>query len=490
MWYTSGAMKKVLAVLVLASAFAATAGLRSITPAPQGGEWWSRRHAEKMKLVQAGGERIVFLGDSITHFWETAGADVWRKYFAKGRYKALNLGFSADRTEHVLWRIANGELDGYEAKAIVLMIGTNNAGHFTFAEEPPEDTVLGVKAVVGALREKQPKAKIVICAIFPRGAKADDPFRARNTVVNKEIAKLANGSDVLWCDFGDQFLAPDGTLPAEVMPDRLHPAAFGYEIWASAVLPFLDFALDSKDGDGRLFPNRYAPRADPRQFALDGPRETIPHSKYPGIGWWGRGRPELKRAEIVDGPKEYDIVFVGDSITHRWEQVPGCPDGSPVLEEMRKTYSILDIGYGGDQTQDVIWRLLNGELEGYRTRLFMVMIGTNNRGRPENIAAGVKRILSILREKHPEAKVLLLPIFPRGATPQDEHRLRNERVNAIIKGYADGKDVLWHDFNSNFMQPDGSISKDVMPDFLHPNKKGYEIWRDAVMPLFRSILGK
>ena len=322
------------------------------------------------------------------------------------------------------------------------------------------------------------------------GAKADAPVRARNTVVNKEIAKLANGSDVLWCDFGDQFLAPDGTLPAEVMPDRLHPAAFGYEIWASAVLPFLDFALDSKDGDGRLFPNRYAPRADPRQFVLDGPRETIPHSKYPGIGWWGRGRPELKRAEIVDGPKEYDIVFVGDSITHRWEQVPGCPDGSPVLEEMRKTYSILDIGYGGDQTQDVIWRLLNGELEGYRTRLFMVMIGTNNRGRPENIAAGVKRILSILREKHPEAKVLLLPIFPRGATPQDEHRLRNERVNAIIKGYADGKDVLWHDFNAKFLQPDGSISKDVMPDFLHPNKKGYEIWRDAVMPMFRSILGK
>ena len=483
-------MKKTVLMSSILLALAATAGLRSITPAPQSADWWPHRHAEKMKLVQAGGEKIVFLGDSITHFWERAGKLVWERYFANGRYKALNLGFSADRTENVLWRIENGEFDGYEAKAIVLMIGTNNAGHFPFEKEPPEDTVLGVKAIVNALLAKQPKAKIILCAIFPRGASPDNQYRLRNMAVNKEICKLANGRSVLWCDFGDQFLAPDGTLPAEVMPDRLHPAAYGYEVWASAVMPFLDFALDAKDGDGRLFPSRYAPNVDLRQFAKDGPVEAMPQSMFPNIAWWAKNRPEQKRAEIVDGPKEYDIVFVGDSITHRWEYDNPTGNGLPVFNELRKTYTILDIGYGGDQTQHVIWRLLNGELEGYRTKLFMLMIGTNNSGKPENIAAGVKRIIAILREKHPEAKVLLLPIFPRGQTPQDRNRIRNEQVNAIIKGYPDGKDVLWLDFNAKLMEPDGTISKDMMSDYLHPGLKGYEIWRDAVLPVFRSVVGK
>lgn len=483
-------MKRTLLFLSLFSALVAEAGLRSLTPTPQDADWWSRRHADKLKLAQAGGAPVVFLGDSITHFWEKAGRDVWKRYFAEGRYRALNLGFSADRTEHVLWRIAHGELDGYEAKAVVLMIGTNNAGHFPFAEEPPEDTILGVKAVVKALRARQPRATIVLCAIFPRGAKADDPCRRRNAAVNKEIAKLADGRNVLWCDFGDQFLAADGTLPAEVMPDRLHPAAYGYEVWASAVLPFLDFALDARDGDGRLFPNRYASCADLSRFAAKGPVETIPQSMFPAVAWWAKDRPEQKRAEIASGPKTYDIVFVGDSITHRWEYDNPTGNGLAVLQELRKTYSILDIGYGGDQTQHVIWRLLNGELEGYRTKLFMLMIGTNNRGRPENIARGVKRILEILREKHPEAKVLLLPIFPRGATPKDPDRLRNERVNALIKAYPDGKDVLWLDFNDKLIEPDGSISREMMSDYLHPGRKGYEIWRDAVLPVFREVVGK
>jgi beta-glucosidase len=256
------------------------------------------------------------------------------------------------------------------------------------------------------------------------------------------------------------------------------------------VLPYLDYALDAKEGDGRLFPNRFAASACPGRFAKDGPLEAQPQSFFPDIMWWGKGRPEQKRAEIVDGPKSYDVVFVGDSITHRWEYDNPGGNGLPVWEELKKTYTLLDIGYGGDQTQHVIWRLLNGELEGYVTKLFMVMIGTNNRGRPADIAAGVKRIVSILREKHPEAKVLLLPIFPRGKTAQDASRARNEQVNAIISGYADGKDVLWLDFNTKFLEPDGSISKEMMKDYLHPDVKGYEIWRDAVLPVFREVVGK
>ena len=96
--------------------------LRSVTPAvpdaPWTKGWWMPRHEQKMQLVKAGGAPIVFLGDSITHFWEDRGRDVWNRYFASGRYRAINLGFSGDRTEHVLWRIEQGELDGYAAKAV------------------------------------------------------------------------------------------------------------------------------------------------------------------------------------------------------------------------------------------------------------------------------------------------------------------------------------------------------------------------------------
>ncbi|MGN0846031.1 MAG: GDSL-type esterase/lipase family protein [Kiritimatiellia bacterium] len=242
-------MKKILLIGMIGLAALAEAALRSVTPVvPDAGwtkSWWLPRHEQKMRLVQAGGAPIVFVGDSITHFWETNGKATWAKHFAEGRYRALNLGFSGDRTEHVLWRIAHGELDGFDARAIVLMIGTNNTGHFPVEKESPEDTITGVKAVLDALRAKQPKAKIILCAIFPRDEKPTGEKRRRNDAVNKAIAKFADGKTILWCDFGAEFLAPDGTLPKSMAGDFLHPGPAGYEIWAKAILPYLDSALDA-----------------------------------------------------------------------------------------------------------------------------------------------------------------------------------------------------------------------------------------------------
>ena len=466
--------------------------LRSVTPAvpdaPWTKGWWMPRHEQKMQLVKAGGAPIVFLGDSITHFWEDRGRDVWNRYFASGRYRAINLGFSGDRTEHVLWRIEQGELEGYAAKAVVLMLGTNNTGHFPFDQETPEDTIVGLKAVLDAIRAKQPQAKIVLCSIFPRDPKPTGGNRLRNGVVNKEIQKFCDGRNILWCDFGQQFLTADGTLTAEVAPDFLHPAPAGYEVWASAVLPFLDFALDAKPGDERVFPQRFAATVEPTQFAVDGPSTVIPATQLPDQVWW-KTRLREKRTEIVDGPKEYDVVFVGDSITHRWERPDG--GGEKVWAELKQKYTLLNLGIGGDGTQHVLWRMKYGELEGYRTKLFVLMIGTNNRDRPEQIAQGVKKILETLRAKHPEAKVLLHPIFPRGKTAQDGARKRNEAVNAIIRGYADGTDVLWHDFNAKFLDEKGGMKPGLMfPDDLHPDHNGYLLWRDELLPIFQKVLGK
>ena len=133
----------------------------------------------------------------------------------------------------------------------------------------------------------------------------------------------------------------------------------------------------------------------------------------------------------------------------------------------------------------------NGELEGYKAKLFTLMIGTNNHANNVNgVANGIKRILGIIREKHPEAKIVLMPIFPRSAKPTDKLRVGNGKVNEIIKGYADGKNILWLDFNDKFLKPDGTLTKEVMNDLLHPNENGYQIWWEAIHPVFKEICGK
>ena len=409
-----------------------------------------------------------------------------KKYFASRRYKALNLGTSADRTEHVLWRItAGGELDGYEAKCILLMIGTNNTGHFPFAEETPLDTIYGIREILKVIAEKQPKARTILTSIFPRGATNADVNRVRNDIVNKEISKFADGKRVIWCDFSDKYLDSEGRLSRELFPDLLHPNGRGYEIWASAVIPLIDAVL--KASPDEVIPSAWP--SSPRGYIYAGPIAAQPVSKFPNGSWWNE-RCLAKRNEIVEnGGAEYDIVMVGDSITHRWEREGG--EGRELFAELKKTYRILNLGYGGDQTQHVIWRLENGELEGYKAKLFTVMIGTNNGDRNHaDIAAGVKRILSTIRAKHPESKIVLMPIFPRGEKDDDPRRLANEKVNAIIKGYADGTTVRWLDFNKKFLNAEGKLTKEVMNDLLHPNEKGYQIWLDAILPTFREVCGK
>ena len=239
-------------VAVLAAAMMTTLAfgdVRAVTPVPQSRDpdnWWMKRFAEKQRLVEAGGSQVVFIGDSITHFWESTGRVYWERFFAGEPYKSLNLGMGGDRTEHVLWRIDHGELDGYEAKVVVLMIGTNNTGQFTEKKEPVGNTVIGIRTVLDRIRTKQPKAKIVLCAIFPRGRDATDDNRRRNNMVNGRVRCFADGKNIFWCDLNDQFLKADGTLPAEMFPDGLHPNYAGYKIWAKAVLPYIQSAVNDR----------------------------------------------------------------------------------------------------------------------------------------------------------------------------------------------------------------------------------------------------
>jgi len=207
------------------------------------GAGWIKRHEGFVAQAKQGGIDILFMGDSITDFWRNRGSNVWNQYYAPRR--AANFGISGDRTQHVLWRMDNGELDGIKPKVVVLMIGTNNTGKERDNKTPRNtvpEAIAGVQAVVADIRARLPDSKILLLAIFPRGT-LDDPQRAQVALINTVIAKLDDGKMVHYLDIDPNFLESDGTLPRGIMPDLLHPNAHGYQIWADAMNPTLDEML-------------------------------------------------------------------------------------------------------------------------------------------------------------------------------------------------------------------------------------------------------
>ncbi len=210
----------------------------ALTPAVQNGDWWMPRHEQKLaEKEQAEKIDLVWIGDSITHGWEGTGKKIWDEKFAPRH--SLNLGYSGDRTEQVLWRLQHGEVEGIAPKGVVIMIGTNNTGH---RQDPADQTAAGVRAIVAELRQRLPEAKILVLAIFPRGETTDDPLRRLNTDINALLAEMATEDDgdgdmVSFLDINASFLADDGTLPKSIMPDLLHPNEAGYQKWAEAIEP-------------------------------------------------------------------------------------------------------------------------------------------------------------------------------------------------------------------------------------------------------------
>ncbi|MEI6231417.1 MAG: GDSL-type esterase/lipase family protein [Planctomycetota bacterium] len=197
------------------------------------------RHDGFMNDIKKGNNDLVFIGDSITDGWRGGGKKVWDEAFAP--LKALNLGIGGDRTQHVLWRLQNGELEGYEAKLCVIMIGTNNGA------DSKEDVAAGITAIVNEIKKRQPKSKILLLGIFPRSPKAADGARVKNNLVNDIVAKLDDGGKTLkYMDIGDKFLDANKDLPKDIMPDFLHPNAKGYQIWADAILPTVKDMLGAK----------------------------------------------------------------------------------------------------------------------------------------------------------------------------------------------------------------------------------------------------
>lgn len=191
--------------------------------------WWKARFAAANETVKKGGADLLFIGDSITQGWEGEGAEVWKKYYE--HRKAVNLGFSGDRTQHVLWRLANGNINGIQPKAAVIMIGTNNSNG---EDHKAKEIADGVVEIVNLLQRALPKTKILLLGIFPRGEKPNTQ-RTKLAQVNLILQLLDDGKGVFYLDIGSKFTDKDGMISKEIMPDFLHLSKKGYDIWAEAI---------------------------------------------------------------------------------------------------------------------------------------------------------------------------------------------------------------------------------------------------------------
>lgn len=202
--------------------------------------------------------------------------------------------------------------------------------------------------------------------------------------------------------------------------------------------------------------------------------------------WWS-DRHERALSRVRRG--HVDLLFIGDSITQGWEE-----EGRRVWDTFYGRRRAVNLGFNSDQTDNVLWRLQHGEIDGITPKLAIVMIGTNNttmrEDPPDHTAAGIQAVLTTLRTRLPQTKILLLALFPRGVSADDPNRRVNQAVNERLRPFADQRHVFFLDLGPRFLDKVGRLSEDVMPDALHPNERGYRLWAEGMEDLVKTLLGE
>lgn len=235
--------------------------------------------------------------------------------------------------------------------------------------------------------------------------------------------------------------------------------------------------------------------APPKPAAVAKPNSAVEPVSKSNEEWWKKLNESFDaRAKEGAEKGDIDVIFLGDSITFGWRN-----EGAKVWDEYYGKRHAVNFGIGGDRTQHVLWRVLNGNLDGlarpkagHAPRLVVLMIGTNNSNGDDNtaaeIGAGIKACVAAVREKLPETRVLLLSVFPRGEKPNPQ-REKNAEASRIASGAADNKSVFGMDIGAKFLEPDGTLTRAVMPDLLHLSEEGYRRWAAAIEPRVREVLG-
>jgi beta-glucosidase len=200
--------------------------------------------------------------------------------------------------------------------------------------------------------------------------------------------------------------------------------------------------------------------------------------------WW-KARHYQYRAEAANRP--INILFLGDSITDNWRIA-----GKPIWDVEYAPLQAANFGMQGDQTEQLLWRVEHGELRNMSPQLVVILIGTNNirnGDKPEDIVRGISRIVDTVGKKLRRSKILLLGILPREASPSSRLRTKVKEVNERIARLDNGSSIRFLDIGQHFLNPDGTLKTELMPDGLHPGTEGYRVFADALRPTFIELVG-
>jgi len=447
--------------------------------------WWAQRHQQVLDQVRANPQTaLLLIGDSITQNYEKAHAPdedfqpTWQTFY--GARNALNLGFSGDGTQHVLWRLNHGEVDGLHPKVAVLLIGTNNTG---WLQQSAADTQLGIDAVVATLEQKLPDTRILLLGLLPSDLSAVK--RQADAQVNAYLAeRYADNPRVTYLDIGSIFLR-NGKLDTSRFYDTrftppagaLHPDTQGQREMAEAIEPTLARMLGE--------PSRVPMAA--LGLGFNTALIPVPWLEQDSYDWLARHRGALATARSL----QPEVVMIGDSITHFWSGPPrGVRASGPASWQwLYGERPVLNLGFGWDRTQNVLWRIRQGELDGLNPQWVVINIGTNNltgteharTNTPAEVAEGIEAVVAQVRTRLPRAKVVLMGVFPRGRHAGDPLRKPIKAVNDLLaKRFGHDANVRFIHIGARFLQKDGTLPEALMPDTTHPSEAGYRIWAQAL----------
>ncbi len=459
---------------------------RALAPADRLSEpWWAERHQAVLEAVTEHPDtQLLMIGDSITNNYDKAHPPdenfqpTWQTFYAPRH--ALNLGFSGDATEHVMWRLNHGEVNGLHPKVAVLLIGTNNTGN---ENQTAEQTEVGIDAVIGDLEVRLPETRILLLAILPNGL--DPSVQQRDLAINRYLANsYGDNPRVTYLDIESIFYKPDGTLNKDIYYDPrlpqhgkpLHPDTQGQHMMAEAIEPTLAKLM----GDAPRMP--LASMTDISTALI-----PVPRLEQDSYDWYARHHAEL----AVQKTLQPHVVMIGDSITHFWAGPPSAArvSGAAAWAQVFGTMPVQNMGFGWDRTQNVLWRLRQGEFDGLSPQWVVLNIGTNNltgtdhsrTNTPEEIVAGVDAIYREIHQRSPQSRVIVMAIFPRGESSNGPLRAPIEATNQLLaKRFAKDPAVIYLDIGKQFLTPDGTLPTAMMPDGTHPSDAGYQIWANAL----------
>ncbi|MGE9291409.1 MAG: GDSL-type esterase/lipase family protein, partial [Puniceicoccales bacterium] len=400
--------------------------------------------------------QIVLLGDSITYRWNAgAGREIRKERYDP--HGVINLGISADRIEHVLWRLENGEMAPLHPKMVLLMIGTNN-----LHANSNEEIAYGVWKIVEYIRIQHPETRVLVQGIFPRSRPAGQMERIH--AINEYLAKLDDGQMVKFIDFGENFLNEDGSLNTTWFTDGLHPEKpEAFEVWADSIQPIVDEWLVTAP----------VPNMPPPAAPVEPPEDTSITEPRSRNDWLYKYNRFLGETERYEGR----LLFLGDTTMSKWN--------SNIGELYREFYRAYDPVFGamwGNRTENILWQLQNMPAENLNPQLVILQMQENVLSRdvqPEDVVAGVEAIVETIHELYPQSQILLESALPEVRGDRVVVYDSIEKYNQLLEEFAQQDPKVQFLNLMDYFQDEPAES---IPNRVKATTEAYRKWGEARAP--------